>query len=472
MEQHPALDFLLSLPDVDPARSAVTGSSGGGTQSIILGAADPSAGRIIPCRHGLDEYAGRLRLRKRAAASRGDRQCGACRAVFAPKPLGMTAANDWTKDIETRGLPQLKTIFGLFDAADRVAGRHFDFPHNYNLVSRTMMYNFFPRPSQAGLPSPVVEKPFVPVEPKDLSVYDAEHPRPPDALDATALRQRLTDASNHQIAELATKPAEYAKMLRVALRVMLSEPGEGLPAKGDVLAGRLSGPRKVGTILVEKGFIRRSSSAEQVPFAAVFPQEWNGTVVVWVHPDGKASLLDGDKLAAGAQKLVDAKSAVIAADLFLTGEYLTGKPGAGPQARGGGSIQSQSSAIGESPLRRIYAGVQPQPAREPRPRSADDHCPGPRLGRIQTTPIGRFGEAGPWHFLARAVAGDAVDRAAIDLNGFDFDQVTDGSDAMMLPGALKYGGIYGFVPLFPDRESLLARTQRPVRGSWPGMQSA
>ena len=40
-----------------------------------------------------------------------------------------------------------------------------------------------------------------------------------------------------------------------------------------------------------------------------------------------------------------------------------------------------------------------------------------------------FGEAGPWALLARAVAGDAIDRAAIDLNGSDFDRVKDDDGA-------------------------------------------
>ena len=43
-----ALDYLLTRPDVDAARIAVTGTSGGGFQSLYLGALDERIGVVAP----------------------------------------------------------------------------------------------------------------------------------------------------------------------------------------------------------------------------------------------------------------------------------------------------------------------------------------------------------------------------------------------------------------------------------------
>ncbi len=91
-----ALDFLASLPDVDPKRMAVTGGSGGGTQTILLGALDDRPIASFP--NGMV-----------STSMQGGCTCESCcllrvgtgnvelAALFAPRPQGMTAANDWTK---------------------------------------------------------------------------------------------------------------------------------------------------------------------------------------------------------------------------------------------------------------------------------------------------------------------------------------------------------------------------------------
>jgi dienelactone hydrolase len=43
-----AVDYLISRPDVDPARLAITGASGGGNQTLYAGATDERLGAVVP----------------------------------------------------------------------------------------------------------------------------------------------------------------------------------------------------------------------------------------------------------------------------------------------------------------------------------------------------------------------------------------------------------------------------------------
>lgn len=451
-----ALDFVLGLPDVDPARVAVTGASGGGTQTFILGAVDPRVAVAFPAvMVGMNMQGGCVC--ENAPLLRVGTNNVELAALFAPKPLGMSAANDWTIDLETRGLPELKSIYALYGHPDLVTAKHFSFPHNYNQVSREFMYAWFNKHLKLGQKEPVTEKPFVPVPVEQLSVYDAEHPRPADSTDAAGVRKYMTESSDRQLADLAKSPDEYRKTVGAALRAMLVD---AMPGRDDVLAGRMSGPMRAGAVVYEKGFLTRRGSDERVPTAVLFPPDWNGTVVVWAHPQGKSTLIgEGGKPTPLAQKLLDAKAGVISSDLFLTGEFATdGRPAAvGPS--------NPTYAPSSNPP---YAAFTLGYNRSLVANRVHDLLSVIALARgwegAKSVRLVGFGEAGPWALLARAAAGDAIDRAAIDLNGFDFDGVKEANDPMLLPGALKYGGIYGVVPLCTSGETLLTHAKRG--GKW------
>src|SRR6185503_15718620 len=138
-----SVDFLTSLPDVDPTRIAVTGASGGGTQSFMLAALDPRISLSFPAVMVSTAMQGGCTC-ENASCLRVDTGDIEFAALFAPKPQGMTAADDWTKKMEEKGFPELKAHYKLMGAPDNVMLKAaLNFGHNYNYVSRAAMYSWF-----------------------------------------------------------------------------------------------------------------------------------------------------------------------------------------------------------------------------------------------------------------------------------------------------------------------------------------
>ncbi|WP_428938241.1 alpha/beta hydrolase family protein [Fontivita pretiosa] len=425
-----SLDFVLSLPDVDPDRIAVSGSSSGGTQTIALCAVDPRPHVAFPIVMISMNMQGGC-ICENAPLYRVGTNNVELACLFAPKPLGAAAANDWTADFETRGLPEMKRIWRLFGAEDRIFGRHINYPHNHNLHSRELQYNFLNRHLKLGLAEPVKELPFKPLEPRQLSVFDDQHPMPPDAADAATLRKTMTRLSDEQLA--AMDPQTYRTTVRAALEAMVVDQ---MPAAAEVEHWQQ--------------WLGRRGSGQRVPFKMLEPRQWTGQVVVWAHPQGVASLTESDP---AVRRLLDAGRAILAIDPFMSGSFV-------PPA---GVVPTSKPRRPDPP----YAGYTLGYERSVIANRVHDLLTAIAFARgikdcksVQLIGIGRAGAAA---LLARALAGQAIDLAAIDLDNFDFDQITDENDPMLLPGGLKYGGILGFVPLCTSGQTLLVNPPAPDR---------
>src|SRR5205823_12435281 len=111
--------------------------------------------------------------------------------------------------------------------------------------------------------------------------------------------------------------AEFRRVVGSALRVMVHD---APPAAGDVEAREVGPAEERDGRLARKFLLSRKGQDEAIPAYGVRGPEHDGTVVIWVHPRGKASLFEDGKLVPEAQAILDRKAAILAVDVFGTGK--------------------------------------------------------------------------------------------------------------------------------------------------------
>ena len=446
-----ALDFISELPDVDPARIGVTGASGGGTQTFLLCAIDPRPAVAFPA----------VMV---STAMQGGCTCENCdylrvstgnielAGLFAPKPLGMTGAMDWTHEIATKGLPELQKLYALYGVEGNVMAKPLlQFGHNYNYVSRGVMYNWFNRHLGLGHSEPIVEEDFKPLTIAELSVWDAKHPRPPSGDDyERSLVKHLTTAANEQIAALKptdeTSLAKYREVIGGAIDTLV---GRGLPPAGSVEFAMTSEQDR-DSYVEYCGLLTYAAKGEQVPVLFLHPKNWNKQAVIWLDEQGKAGLYDtGGGLKPEIKKLLDAGTSVAGIDLYQQGEFLAdGKPLerqrmvrnsviGGYAAYTYGYNHSLFAERVHDVLTLIAFG------RDAQERAEKVHLVG-------------FGKASLWAAAARAQAGDAIARTAVHTGGNRFATLTDIASPEFWPGIVKYGDVPALLALAAPGELWVA----------------
>ncbi|RME94602.1 MAG: acetylxylan esterase [Verrucomicrobia bacterium] len=443
-----ALDFGLSLPEVDPSRVAVTGASGGGTQSFILAAIEPRLTGAFPAVMVSTAMQGGCTCENACGLRIGTGNVEFA-ALNAPRPLGLTSANDWTVEMATKGFPELKALYRLLGAEDRVElHRAEHFGHNYNHVSRTAMYGWMNRLFRLGLPEPVLESDFHFLNPAELTVWDDAHPAPKGGPDfERRLLRRWRDllwTCDPQPPFWLTPPVfrhVFGKGLEIVVGRTLAEAGEVAwePRATREPAGE--GWR------IQAGLLRNRTYDEALPALSFEPVGSRPrATVVWVDGRGKAGLLgpDGESPADGVRRLLAAGLRVVTADLFELGEFR-------PDGR---------------PLRQTRRVDNPREAAAYTlgynhslcAQRAHDVLTLIQWARQSGDPVWLLAVEGgsPWAAAAMAVAPGALEGAAMDTRGFRFFAVSDIRSPDLLPGAARYGDLPGMLAVGLPRWLALA----------------
>ncbi|MBL7818304.1 MAG: acetylxylan esterase [Saprospiraceae bacterium] len=187
-----AVNFVSHLPNIDKKRIAVTGESGGGTQTFMLAAVDERIAVSVPvvmvsvhffggcvCESGMP-------IHKRPTHQTSNVEIA---ALIAPKPMLLISdGDDWTKHTPEVEFPHIQRIYSFFNAPNRVENAHFPTEkHDYGANKRQAAYVFLAKHLGLNIEKvmkngKVDESENAILTPEDLAAFTKEHPRPSGAV--------------------------------------------------------------------------------------------------------------------------------------------------------------------------------------------------------------------------------------------------------------------------------------------------
>jgi dienelactone hydrolase len=425
-----AVDFLMTLPDVDKNRICCTGSSGGGTQTFLLAAVDDRVKYVAPVCMISSTMQGGCPC-ENPPLIRLDTNNMEIGALAAPRPMLMiSATGDWTKTTRKVEFPAVGNVYKLYGAEYRVTNNHFRAPHNYNKGSREAMYAWFGR--LFGVIN-TREQPWSAETDQDMLVFTHE-PRPANALDGEKLIESRVQAAKDQIESFRPHDAESLEAFRKAYG----------PALMHSLAGEF--PMDVqaedrGSADFEGFAVKKLVIGSTIPALLFTPKSPMGATLL-VHPDGKEALLNGSLL----KQLRACGQAVFAIDCFNTGEHV-------------GPAESAD--------------------RLTRYKFFDTYNRTDTANRVQdiltslaylestnkTVNLVGIGDAGLWCMLARAFA-PKVNKTVIDASGFDTSNDQAFVERLYVPCLRRAGDFRTAGSLIAPGKTMIHNTRGRFKTDW------
>lgn len=459
-----ALDFMLSVEGIDPGRIGCTGASGGGTQTMILSAIDERIAAAFPCVMVSTDMQGGCPCENShyLRINQGNIDIA---AATAPRPLGLTAADDWTKELGVKGLPDLRRLYTMLGVPENLTAHlAIEFPHNYNLHSRLAMYRFYNEHFDLGAKGPVAERDFV-VETKErLTVWTADYP-PPHGDGAgreheKAVRDWMTAQDRKNIDPLV-ESADTSKLREVAGTAWKIIIGRSPPAAGEAVFVSEPTVQRSGFSEV-RGVARNIPAKEELECTLLLPDNWKGSLALWLRSAGPASILADGQPPAAVDKLLRAGVAVACPTLYMHGAAQTPEVGESSDPAEFRSFSGYTYGYNPTLLARRTHDAMTTAA------AVRKHLNVPVHEKIAI--IGVEGAA-PVAAAAGMMLHGEISRIGVDTDGFDFDKVASHRDVNFVPGAVKYGGMPVLLKLCAPAhvaqaetvETLVAHILEPVK---------
>ena len=188
------VDYLVSRPDVDPDRLAVTGASGGGSQSFLLTAIDDRIDASIPTVMVSSHFFGGCPCETGKPIHDGvETNNVEIAAMAAPRPLlVISCGKDWTSHTPEIEYPYIREVYAALGVPDGVENAHFaDEGHDYGVSKRSAMYEFLARHFDLDIDrirgaNGELDESFVTIEPRETLLAREEPPARRPASEAFA----------------------------------------------------------------------------------------------------------------------------------------------------------------------------------------------------------------------------------------------------------------------------------------------